>query len=87
MTHNEETLKAAKEFARQRPFHEASEFAFLAGCEYKQQEMEEYVKYRVAKALDFWKDFDENLQTEVDKDDSDTMSIGEFVLDYFDLWK
>ena len=52
-----------------------------------EEHAEQYAKERVEKALKFWKDFEEKLQAEVYKDDSDTMSIGEFVLDYFDLWK
>jgi len=46
MTHNEETLKAAEEHAAYaREINENRATTYLAGCEYRQQDIDELVEF------------------------------------------
>jgi hypothetical protein len=49
--------------------------------------LDEYSKQAQKSALKYWHDFYAKLESRVDQEDSDTMSVGEFVMDHFDLWK
>lgn len=49
--------------------------------------MEEYASLHVAKSLSRHNDFMGKLEKLLDEDDIGTDVIGEFVMDYFDLWR
>lgn len=49
--------------------------------------MEEYAEQRVTKAVKRYHDFENELEEKVLEDNADLTDIGEFVVEYFDLWQ
>lgn len=49
--------------------------------------MEEYAEQRVTKAVERYHDFENELEEKVLEDNADLTDIGEFVVEYFDLWR
>lgn len=46
-----------------------------------------HAELEVKKAVAFYHEFHNKLEERVNEEDSDVMKIGEFVMNYFNLWK
>jgi len=83
-------MKTAKEILAEK-FEESSgkkcDDAILDHLKYAVAAMDEYAQSEVTKAVEFYHEFHSKLEERVDEEDSDVMRIGEFVMNYFNLWK